>query len=280
MTDTEFDDLDPDGSDPELESAAAALAAEDDGEDGDGYEVEDEGSDGLSDDDERILARAHVTKEMREKLSREEIRTLIGHHGKNQRDVDQKLDELNRLKNPQAQNGTATPPAAPSTASLREPVDAVLKAWPEQDLLDPAQRKQLRRGLEAFGQKVAEQATAQFMPLLDELVTDRLQGRLQERFPKLADEQRVAVQERAMRLLQTDRNLGEGRYLGLKGMEQALFDAADYVAPSARQEAVTNRPRRRSGQPAEPGRRTTTRPSQDEQEDRLLERIMQEEGLS
>ena len=55
MTDTEFDDLDPDGSDPELESAAAALAAEDDGEGGDGYEVEDEGSDGLSDDDERIL---------------------------------------------------------------------------------------------------------------------------------------------------------------------------------------------------------------------------------
>lgn len=283
MTDTDLD-LDPDASDPELESAAAALAAEGDGEDGGDFEdFDDEGSDDLSEDDERVLSRLKVTKEMREKLSRDEIRTLIGHNGKTQRDVDQKLDELSRLKNPQAQNGTATPPAAPSTASLREPVEAVLKAWPEQDLLDPAQRKQLRRGLETAFQKVAEQATAQIAPmagLLDELLADRIQGRLQERFPKLAEDQRGAIQERAIKLVQLDRTLQEGKYQGLKGLEQAFMDAADLVAPSARQEAVANRPRRRSGQPAEPGRRTTTRPSQEEYEDRVLERIMQEEGLS
>jgi hypothetical protein len=198
--------------------------------------------------------------------------------------VDQKLDELSRLKNPQGQNGTATPPAAPPTASLREPVDAFLQAWPERDLLDRTQEKQLRRGLETFGQKIMEQATAGFAPmagLVDELLVDRIQSRLTERFPKLADSDRGAIQERAIKLVQLDRKLGEGKYLGLKGLEQAFDDAADLVSPgAARQEAVTQRPKqRRSGQPAEPGRRTNTRATADDYEDRQLEAIMRSEGL-
>jgi hypothetical protein len=289
MTDDEtLDDLDPNAPDAELDSAAQALAyAEgEESQEGDDGDLDDDG--GSDDPDlaaaERTLSRVGITAEMREKLSRDEILTLARHNGKVQQDVDTKLDELSRLKNAQTQNGTATPPAAPPTASLREPVEAVLQAWPEQDLLDPTQRKQLRRGLETFAQKVAESATAQFAPmagLLDELLADRIQGRLRERFPKLADEQRSAIQERAVKLVRTARASGGGEYQGLTGLEQAFLDAADLVVPaSARQEAVTTRPKqRRSGQPAEPGRRTTTKASADEFEDRQLEKIMREEGL-
>ncbi|MGK2955536.1 MAG: hypothetical protein ACSLFI_07710 [Solirubrobacterales bacterium] len=285
MTD-ELDDLadDPNAPDPELDSAAAALAAaEADEAEGDATDEFDDDSGELSEADERVLSRAGITVEMREKLSRDEIRALTSHHGKVQGDVDQKLGELSRLKNPQGQNGTAAPQAAPSTASLREPVDAVLQAWPEQDLLDPTQRKQLRRGLETFATKVTEAATAQIAPmvgLLDELLVERIQGRLQERFPGLTEEQHVGIQDRAVKLVRNARTTGGSEYQGLKGLEQAFLDAADLVAPKARQEAVQPKPKqRRSGQPADPGRRTTIKPSQEDLEDRQLDKILREENL-
>lgn len=291
----EDDDPDPDTTDqgapdPELESAARAIAdaeradSEPEGGDDGGDTGGDDDDLGLDEDAERALARAGLSAEMRGKLSREDLLALARHNGKIQRDTQGAYDELSRLKAAQVQNGAATPPAAPPTASLREPVDAVLRAWPEQDLLDPTQRKQLRQGLETAFQKVTQQATAQMAPmaaLLDELLAERIQGRLRERLPKLADEQYEAIQTRAAQLVRDDRATGGRQFQGLKGLEEAFSRAADLVLPGARQEAVTTRPKhRRSGSPAEPGRRMSTKPSPDEAEDRALDRIFREEELT